>query len=244
MVRLFVTGADQAAGEVTLDGPRLHYLRAVLRLRAGDALEVFDGKGGAYDARVAQLGEVEARLQLGPRREAPGRRRIAVVQGLPKAEKLELIIQKGTELGAAVFAPAAVARSVVKLDAARAQERTRRWQAIAEEAARQCGRADVPVVHEPRPLLDAVRALGPARVLVLDEEERSARLGEAHALAAPREALALVVGPEGGLTREEVAALVSQVGAIPVSLGSLVLRTETAALAALSVLRHLDGELG
>lgn len=246
MVRLHVAApeAGDAAGEVSVKGPRLHYLRAVLRLREGDALEVFDGRGGAYDATVTRLGAGEARLRLGPRREAAPRRRISVVQGLPKAEKLELVIQKGTELGAAAFAPAFAARSVVKLDASRAQDRTRRWQAIAEEAARQCGRADVPAVHPPRPLVEAVKALGAARVLVLDEEERASLLREAYAMAAPSEALALVVGPEGGLTREEVAALVAEAGAVPVSLGPLVLRTETAALAALAVLRHLDGELG
>jgi len=244
MVRLHVASAAEAAGEVSVTGPRLHYLRAVLRLREGDALEVFDGRGGAYDATVIRVGDDEARLKLGARREAAPRRRITVVQGLPKAEKLELIVQKGTELGAATFAPAFTARSVVKLDAARARDRTRRWQAIAEEAARQCGRADVPEVHPPRPLVEAVQALGPARVLVLDEEERATRLAEAYAMAAPSEALALVVGPEGGLTREEVAALVRTTGAAPISLGSLVLRTETAALAALAVLRHLDGELG
>ncbi|HVE86228.1 MAG TPA: 16S rRNA (uracil(1498)-N(3))-methyltransferase [Myxococcales bacterium] len=244
MVRLLLPAAGEAAGEVAVTGPRLHYLRSVLRLREGDALEVFDGRGGARDAKVARLGAEEARLSLGPRREAPARRRISVVQGLPKAEKMEWVIQKGTELGAAAFAPAPAARSVVKLDERRAAERTRRWRAIAEEAARQSGRADVPEVHPPRPLVDAVRALGPARVLVLDEEERSALLGDAHALAGPGEALALVVGPEGGLTREEVSALVEAHRAVPVTLGTLVLRTETAALAALAVLRHLDGELG
>src|SRR5262249_11751561 len=116
MVRLHVASVPEAggaAGEVSVKGPRLHYLRAVLRLREGDALEVFDGRGGAYDATVTRLGTDEARLRLGPRREAAPRRRISVVQGLPKAEKLELVIQKGTELGAAAFAPAFAARSVV-----------------------------------------------------------------------------------------------------------------------------------
>lgn len=243
MVRLLLPEAGDAAGEVAVTGPRLHYLRSVLRLREGDELEVFDGRGGARHAKVERLTEAEARLSLGPRREAPPRRPIAVVQGLPKAEKMELVIQKGTELGATAFAPAFAARSVVKLDEQRANDRARRWQAIAGEAARQCGRADVPVVHPVRPLVEAVAALAPAKPLVLDEEERATRLSEAHALAGPGP-LALVVGPEGGLTREEVAALVRDAGAIPVSLGSLVLRTETAALAALAVLRHLDGELG
>jgi len=243
MVRLYLPESGGEAREAAVRGPRLHYLRAVLRLREGDALEVFDGRGGARDARVESLTGDEARLSFGERREAPARRAIAVVQGLPKAEKLELVIQKCTELGATAFAPAFAARSVVKLDERRARDRLRRWQAIAEGAARQCGRADIPIVHPPRPLVEAVAALAPARALVLDEEERSTRLHQAHALLGPGP-LALVVGPEGGLTREEVAALARDAGAISVSLGPLVLRTETAALAALAVLRHLDGELG
>jgi 16S rRNA (uracil1498-N3)-methyltransferase len=255
MVRLFLPlpgpGPGQAGPEpaatARVEGPRLHYLVNVLRLREGDALEIFDGRGGAYPARVSALLGDAAELALGPRQAAPPRRRIAVVQGLPKGEKLELVIQKGTELGAAAFAPAFTRRAVVKLDERRAAARTRRWQAIAGEAARQCGRADVPEVLAPRPLLEAVEAAAASggsegRILVLDEEERSTLLREAHAgsVGAP---LTLVVGPEGGLDREEVAALAGR-GAVPVTLGPLVLRTETAALAALAVLRHLDGELG
>src|SRR5678809_540078 len=99
------------------------------------------------------------------------------IRDRPKAEKLELVIQKGTEMGAAAFAPAFAARSVVKLDGPRAQDRTRRWQAIAEVAARQCGRADVPMVHPPRPVVEAVQALGLSLVLVLDEEAKSVLLG-------------------------------------------------------------------
>ncbi len=244
MIRLLVPHA--APGPVTVHGARLHYLVRVLRLSAGDALEVFDGQGRCFDARLATVTDAAATLELGEARAAPRPRAITVVQGLPRAEKLELVLQKATELGAAAFAPAACARSVVKLDdAAKAQGKRERWQRIVEEAARQCGRADVPPVFPVLPLERAVAALPDApAVFVLDEEERALPLSlAARPALETRRPLALVVGPEGGLTREEVSALVAA-GAVAVTLGALVLRTETAALAALAVLRHLDGELG
>ena len=245
MVRLFAPVPAEAPAELTLGEERRHYLVHVLRLGEGDALELFDGKGRAFDARVLALAPL--RLALGPARQAPARRALSVLQGLPKGDKLEWVLQKGTELGAAAFYPVATRRSLVKLEALgdrRAESKTARWQKIAEEAARQCGRSDVPQVHPPQPLLEAARAL-PAgtQLLVLDEEERALPLGEAFQQLAREAPVALVVGPEGGLAREEVQAL-QALGARPVTLGSLVLRTETAALAALSVMGHLDGELG
>ena len=240
MIRLLVPSAAQ--GQVSVDGPRHHYLLNVLRLKAGDALEVFDGEGLAFDGKVVSLGQLGGVLLLGPGREAPRPRSITIVQGLPRAEKLELVLQKGTELGASAFAPSGCARCVVKLDG-KEEAKLARWQRIVEEAARQCGRATVPHVFPARPLLAAVAALpGDPALLVLDEEERALPLSTAVASLGARP-LALIIGPEGGLTREEVNALVAK-GAIGVTLGRLVLRTETAALAALAVLRHLDGELG
>lgn len=239
-MRLLVPGATE--GQTLVEGARFHHLIRVLRARVGDSLEVFDGEGRAFDAQVTHLTQTAATLVLSAGRSAPRARRITIVQGLPKAEKLEWVLQKGTELGAAAFAPAACSRSVVKLDG-KEQAKQARWQKIVEEAARQCGRAEVPVVHVPRPLKSAVTSLDDRPfVLVLDEEERAATLTSAVA-AVGDGPLALVVGPEGGLSREEVAELVNA-GAVPVSLGRLILRTETAALAALAVLRHLEGELG
>jgi 16S rRNA (uracil1498-N3)-methyltransferase len=242
VIRVLVEDARE--GLVVFDGPRLHHLQAVLRLKPGDRLEVFDGRGRVFPATVVQLEPHEGRLTLGPARAPVACRRITVLQGLPKGDKLELIIQKGTELGAAVFAPVATERSVVRL-AGKESVRQARWQRIAEEAARQCLRADVPRVSAPAPLLEAVAALEAGTVvLVLDEEQRTLPLGLAFAPHRDgRAPVAIVIGPEGGLSRAEVAAL-EGCGAHLVTLGSLVLRTETAALAALAVLRHLDGELG
>ena len=247
VVRLFVPLPEPAPTEVTLSGERRHYLLHVLRLAEDSVLEVFDGAGRAFEARVASLDAEEVRLVLGEARHTPPSRPLHILQGLPKGDKLEWVLQKGTELGAAGFYPVATRRSLVKLERledGRAQSKTARWQKIAEEAARQCGRSDVPQVHPPQPLLEAARAL-PAgtQLLVLDEEERALTLGEAFRQL-PREApVALVVGPEGGLAREEVQAL-NALGARSVTLGRSVLRTESAALAALAVMAYLDGELG
>jgi 16S rRNA (uracil1498-N3)-methyltransferase len=241
VIRALLKGAHQ--GRLTVDGPRHHYLVHVLRLRVGDALEVFDGLGQCFAARVLSLEETGAALELGPPRAVPPPRSITVVQGLPKGDKLELVLQKGTELGAACFAPIATTRSVVKLSG-REEKKRERWERIAEEAARQCGRADVPEVREPAALGEALAALAHGTVvLVLDEEERAVPLSLAWRELGPSTPVALLVGPEGGLTREEVAQA-QALGARAVTLGRLKLRTETAALAALAVARHLDGELG
>jgi 16S rRNA (uracil1498-N3)-methyltransferase len=240
MIRLLVPHARE--GEVSIEGPRLHYVTRVLRLTVDDALQVFDGQGAAFSAKVKSVTAELGVLTLSGRTDAPQARAITIVQGLPKGDKLELVLQKGTELGATAFVPVGCARSVVKLDGKEETKRAR-WQRIVEEAARQCGRADVPQVLAPAPLLKGVDGLpGKPALLVLDEEERSLPLSVAVSGLAERP-LALIIGPEGGLERDEVNALISR-GAQPVTLGKLVLRTETAALAALSVLRHLDGELG
>ena len=165
---------------------------------------------------------------------------MVLIQGLPKGDKLDLVLQKATELGVSGVWPVLTERSVARPKPEALGARHARWQRIVEEAARQSGRTEVPDVTPLRPLGEAARALGPGmRLLILDEEERGERLGH----AAGDGPVALVVGPEGGLAREEVQAL-RDLGGVAVSLGPLVLRTETAGLAALAVLRHLDGLLG
>lgn len=244
MIRALLDVPTPAPQRLTVGGERFHHLAHVLRIAPGDAVEVFDGRGRAFVARVEHVGESSLELVLGEERSETEGRAITILQGLPKGDKMEWIVEKATELGATAIAPVETTRAVVKLDAARGDKKRERWQRIAEEAARQCRRSDVPVVFAPARLQDAVAALPEnTRVLVLDEEERAVRLGEALRQLGPDIPLALVIGPEGGLAREEVEALLRR-GAVPVSLGKNILRTETAALAALSVLLHRDGRLG
>jgi 16S rRNA (uracil1498-N3)-methyltransferase len=243
VIRLLHPVPPEGAESVSVEGARFHHAVHVLRLKVGDALEVFDGAGRAFPARVVSIGAESAQLSLGHAVERAPARSITLIQGLPKGDKLESILQHGTELGAAAFAPVETARCVAQVKADRVDAKLQRWTRIVEEAARQCGRSDLPAVLPPRPLLAAVRALpASTRVLVLDEEERMLSLAQAF----PRESgepVALVVGPEGGLDRAEVAALQAG-GAVAVTLGTRILRTETASLAALAVLLHLDGQFG
>lgn len=242
MIRLLLEVPAPAPDTLTVRGERLHYLAHVLRLREGAALEVFDGRGARFAATVVSLGEDAATLSLSAPQPGVFGSALTLLQGLPKADKLEWIIQKGTELGVSRFMPVATARAVVKLDAERGAHKRERWQKIADEAARQCGRSDTAAVEAPQPLLQAAAALPEGtQLLILDEEERTLRLSAA--VRRDPGPVALVIGPEGGLSREEVAALQGR-GGIPVTLGPRVLRTETAGIAAASVLLHLHGELG
>lgn len=239
MIRLPVP-PDRIGSRVALTRAERHYLGDVLRLQPGADLEVFDGVGGRYAARLVS----EDALELGERQaEGAAGRRLVLAQALAKGEKMDLVVQKATELGATAIAPFAAARSIVKLDEKRAADRVQRWQRIADEAARQCGRADVPpiwpVLSLPG-LLERAAAEG-ARVLVLFEREAAVRLSAA--LAASAGPVLLAVGPEGGFADEEIAQALSA-GATAVTLGRRILRTETAGLAALAIGRFLEGELG
>ena len=243
MIRLYVPLPDGARDEVTLTDERFHYLIRVLRLEVGAALEIFDGRGHRFAARLLHTTEGSATVTLGAPRTEELARSVTLVQGLPKGDKFEWVLQKGTELGASAFLPVDTERAVRKLEGKRAQVQEERWQKIVEEAARQCGRSDVPQMFTLCPLREMRSVLPPGtEVLVLDTAEDVLPLSQALAVqgTAP---LALVMGPEGGLSRSEVDGLRAE-GATGVTLGRRILRTETAALAALTVLRHLEGTLG
>ncbi len=221
-------------GTARLTPEAAHYLRDVLRLAPGDPLEVFDGRGGVYDASYAD-GEA---LALGPRRAAPPPgARVWIAFALAKGDKGDLVVQKATELGASRFLPWQAERSVVRLEGARAAGRVRRWRRIAAEAARQCGRADVPDVEIPGSLSAALAAApaGFARLLLHAGGEPVGPLPRGAGLLA-------VIGPEGGLGPREVE-LCLGAGCRMVGLGPRTLRAETAAIAAAALLQYAAGDL-
>lgn len=214
-----------------------HYLADVLRLGPGAPVEVFDGAGGRYAGRLEDGLDTVA---LGPREDARAATpEIALLFALSKGEKVDLVVQKATELGVARLVPFAAARSVVRLEGAKGEERARRWRKIAEEAARQCGRADVPAVAAPGPL-DAALAALPAGTATFVFQPGGAPLS--HAEEGDARGFAAVVGPEGGLSEDELEACL-RAGAIPTSLGPRVLRAETAAMVAVAILQLRFGDL-
>jgi 16S rRNA (uracil1498-N3)-methyltransferase len=236
--RIFVPRSRIEADVARLLPPELHYLKDVLRLPAGAAIEVFDGEGAAYGGVL----ELPGLVRLGPRRDVPApRARVHLAFALARGDRADLVVQKATELGAVRLSPFEAARSVVHLDAERGAERARRWRRIAEEASRQCGRADVPQVDAPAPLRDLLAATPARFVKLLLYEGGGDPIGAAVDRAAPGHLA--IVGPEGGLAPEEVEAALGA-GARLVTLGPRVLRFETAAITATALLQHLAGDLG
>jgi 16S rRNA (uracil1498-N3)-methyltransferase len=227
------------AARAELTDEARHYLRDVLRLVPGAAVELFDGLGGSWETTV-EPGFTA--LALGARREVvAGGLAISLLFALAKGEKGDLVVQKATELGVARLCPWAAERSVVKLDAAKGKDRAERWHRIAEAAARQSGRTDVPAVDVPVTLAGALAAVPPGHRLVVLHGPGGAPLGALGLDRAP--GVALVAGPEGGLTERELAACDSA-GALRGSLGPRTLRAETAAIAGVAVLQAVAGDLG
>jgi len=231
MPRLYVAADLRRASLIVLSGEHAHRLARVLRLRPGDDLVLFDGSGSEFAARLESVraAEVVARIES----ERPGlpepRLRLTLYQSVVKGGRFEWVLEKGTELGVAAFVPLRVGRSVVQVreDSARAG----RWRRVVIEAAEQCGRSVVPAVLAPQPLDGALNAGMP--LLLPYEGERVTGIREALARLRGQgvTSLGVVVGPEGGFEASEVERA-RAAGAIVVSLGPRVLRSETAGIVA------------
>jgi 16S rRNA (uracil1498-N3)-methyltransferase len=234
--------ADLLPGERTLRGQVAHYLARVLRLRAGAAFVAFDpARGLESDALVVGADGDSVAVRFGPLRPGRGLGDLAWIHGLSKADKCDAIVRDSTELGATRITIAATSRSVVKLDEARSGARQARWARIAQEAARQCGRSEAPVVDRPLAWGEAL-ATAPedhARFCLWERatEALAPPLLEALAVGA---ALAFACGPEGGLDEAEVE-VARAAGWRVTSLGPLILRTETVAAAVLGAVRVWTG---
>lgn len=253
MHRFFVEHPIGGIGEMAVLSPEegAHAAR-VLRLKPGEAIQLLDGER-LYDAVLTEVSErgVTARTEaICPSPEPPVR--VALLQGLPKGDKLELIAQKATELGAWELWPVVMERCAARMEQIpRLEKKRERIQRIVLEAAKQSGRAHVPQVLPVRGLAGALQAVADVEpafdaLFVPWEEERSlplSRAVQAHVEAhgTPRRA-AVVIGPEGGISREEWEALRGR-GAVSVTLGPRILRTETAGVCALSVLWAALGEM-
>lgn len=238
----FVTddaASAQPGDAVSLTGAEAHHAAAVRRVRVDEAVTLGDGRGVWLDAVVTASTPKQVDVRVTARAEAaPSTPRFVLVQALAKGDRDELAVQAATELGIDAIVPWQAARSVSRWDA-KADKGLARWRTIVREAAKQAHRAWIPEVEGVARTPDLVRLAGTAQVLVL-EPSASVRLTEVAAEASDGREVVLVVGPEGGIAPEELAALESA-GARLVRLGETVLRTSTAGAAAISVLSAAHG---
>jgi 16S rRNA (uracil1498-N3)-methyltransferase len=239
----FTDPALLEGGVVTLEGPDAHHLTVVRRARPGDLIHVCDGHGRLVDARLTSLypgrvqGEIVAERTL-PRR-APS---IRVAQALSKGAKVDDVIQKLVELGVDEVVVFRAGRSIPRWTADKAPKMRERWASIAREAAKQSRRAFLPRVAGPFDAGEAVAVTSGAELTLIADEQASTPLRSALPEQAPARA-SLVIGPEGGLSREEVG-LFTERGAVPVTLGTQILRTETAAVVAAALVMYHFGLIG
>ncbi|MBB4222477.1 16S rRNA (uracil(1498)-N(3))-methyltransferase [Variovorax guangxiensis] len=206
----------------------------VLRMQPGDALTLFDGAGGEYAATVERMGRSDVSVTVGAHlpveREAP--RAVHLAVGMPANERMDWLVEKATELGVASIQPLATAHGVLRLAGERAEKKRAHWEAIAVAACEQCGRNRVPVIHPVQPFAGWLETQGgPAVRLVLSLAEGTRSLADM-ATGEQQQGVTVLSGPEGGLSASEEQQAIAR-GFAPVTLGTRVLRAETAALAAL-----------
>jgi len=222
------------------------YLKNVLRMRAGESLRVFTGTGREFEAVIRQTQEGLA-LEIGEKHStAADGIEIILCQALPKADRMETIIRHATELGAGRIIPFHAQRSIPRWPEEKSPQKRQRWQKIAVEAARQCGRTDIPEIGQIVSFTEVLRSSPPGWLNLIFWEEESAR-GIREVLQDPKyeatTGFLLVVGPEGGFDKKEIDQA-SQAGFLSVSIGKRILRVDTAASAVTAIVQYEKGALG
>lgn len=241
MQRFFVTPDQVGEDKIRIQGSDVNHMKNVLRMRPGEEVMVSDGNNRQYRCRVEDYPEGEAVLAILEAglvdTELPSR--IYLFQGLPKQEKMELIVQKAVELGVCQVIPVQTRRCVVKLDAKKAAKKVQRWQQIAESAAKQAGRGYIPAVSEVMTFQEALAFSEALDIRLIPYELADGMEGTRKILDGirPGQSVGIFIGPEGGFEKEEVSRAV-EAGAMPITLGKRILRTETAGIAVLSILMY------
>jgi len=246
LTRVYVEAPLAPQARIKLTGSAAGHVIRVLRLRVGDALIVFNGQGGEYAAAIHAVQDDSVTVVVGEHRHTERESPLAITlaQGISRGERMDLVVQKATELGVARLIPVLTERSVVKLDGVQAQRKLAHWQAIAVAACEQSARTHLPQIDAPLTLAALLRGEemptpgeGAARLLL--SPAGGQRVQD---LAGPLTQVSVLIGPEGGLTPAETDEACAA-GFSAVRLGPRVLRTETAAIAALALLQQTFGDL-
>ena len=239
MYHFFVSPDQVGEDRIRITGPDVNHIGNVLRMRPGEKICVSNGQDADYYCIIDQITSEQVTAVIVNRseesRELPAQ--IWLFQGLPKGDKMELIIQKAVELGVYAVVPVAMRRSVVKLDEKKAAAKVKRWQSVSESAAKQSGRQTVPRIGDVTDLRGALKLAADMERKLLPYENETGMIGAREAIdsCGAGDRIGVLIGPEGGFDPEEVA-LARESGFTPISLGNRILRTETAGLCVLSIL--------
>lgn len=243
MYQFFVEPSQIQGKKVIITGSDVNHMKNVLRMKIGEEIAVRNGVDGKeYRCGIEEFAQEQVICSLRFVREEgvelPSK--IYLFQGIPKADKMELIVQKAVELGVFEVIPVAVKRCVVKLDAKKAQAKVNRWQGIAEAAAKQCKRGVIPAVREPMTMKEAAAYAREMDIKLIPYElaEDMSRTRKLLERIEPGQSVAVFIGPEGGFAESEIELALSK-GLEPITLGKRILRTETAGLAVLSWMTYL-----
>ncbi len=246
MYQFFVPSENIQGNRVIISGEDVNHIKNVLRMRVGEELAVSNGQDGKeYRCGILELGDeivCELRFVKEDGVELPSK--ITLFQGLPKADKMELIIQKAVELGVYEVVPVSMKRCVVKLDEKKQKSKISRWQSIAESAAKQSKRSIIPQVMAVMSLKEAVEYAKEMDVVLVPYElaEDMPKTREIIESIKPGQRIGFFIGPEGGFDEAEIQEAL-KAGAVPITLGKRILRTETAGLTVLSILMYqLEGK--
>ena len=244
--RFMISSRAIRDGYASFDGDIYNHMVRVLRLGTGDTVQLADEKGMVYSGTIDQVAKEWVAVKITSSSSAPPSDstapRITICQALPKGDKIDLILQKGTELGAHDFWLFGGRRSVAKLRDDQQESKLERWNRITAEASRQCGRPGIPEVSWRPSAVEAANDTEQELRLILWEGERENSLKDVLSASGKPTSVIVAVGPEGGFDPLEVRHF-SQHGFLPVSLGSRILRTETASIAILAIIQYMWGEM-
>jgi len=245
MSRFYVPQPRIEKGMLKIEGDEVKHIRKVLRLKAGDEIIVFDGLGKEFEGAIVEegLSSILIKIQniFSSKRDSP--LEVTLAQSLLKGEKMDYLIQKATELGVKEIIPFFSSRSVPLLEKSKKLKRHHRWEKIAIEASKQCGRGVVPKIESLQDYSDMLQTASPDTLRLILWEKEGIKLKEILERLKEKKKIFFIIGPEGGFSQLEVDEA-KKTGFIPVTLGRRILRAETASLCFLSILQYEKGDIG
>jgi 16S rRNA (uracil1498-N3)-methyltransferase len=245
MPRFYVPQAKIENGMLRVEGSEVRHIRRVLRLKTGDGIVVFDGSGNEFEGKILEESPSSVVIMVqsifSSERESP--LEITLAQSLLKGEKMDYLIQKATELGIKEIVPFHSSRSVPLIEKSRRLNRHHRWEKIAVEASKQCGRGLIPKIEILRDYDEILKSISSDFLCLILWEKEGARLKDIFKRSREKRKVFFVVGPEGGLSEEEIR-IAKEKDFIPITLGKRTLRSETASLCLLSILQYEWGDIG